>query len=85
MGTSWSTQAQDGVLHEVDGVLHEVEDGVLHEVGPGPDKAGYIGTRARLSNKDVELQHAAQRRPTENARVFVRRVVDEQCARQFSK
>jgi len=23
-GTSWSTQAQDGVLHEVDGVLHEV-------------------------------------------------------------
>ena len=28
-GTSWSTQAQDGVLHEVDGVLHEV-------VGEGP-------------------------------------------------
>ena len=49
------------------------------------DNAGYIGTRARLSNKDVELQHAAQRRPTENAKAFVRGVVEKQCARQFPK
>ena len=58
------------------------ETGILELLA---DNAGYIGTRDGLSNKDVELQHAAQRRPTENARAFVRGVVEKQCARQFPK
>ena len=44
------------------------------------DNAGYMGMPARLSNKDIESQHAAQRRPTQNARLLAHQAVQKRCA-----